>query len=220
VRVALAVMAKAARPGEVKTRLAPALGPEGAAELYRCFLVDLVDRLTALAGATPAVAYAPADAGDLFRQLAPGFALLPQRGGDLGERLSNLFDDLFAAGHGAALVIGSDLPTLPDAILADAVARVRDPAVDLVLGPSEDGGYYLIGMRERRPCLFEGVAWSTDRVLAETRERADGARLRTALLPRWFDVDEPADLDRLRASLAGPEGSAAPRTRRLLLGRG
>jgi rSAM/selenodomain-associated transferase 1 len=218
VPVALALMAKAPRPGEVKTRLAPALGPDGAADLYRCFLLDLVDRLRAVAGATPVVAYAPADAGALFRRLAPGLALLPQRGGDLGARLSNLFDDLFAAGHGAALAMGSDLPTLPGAILADAVARVRDPAVDLVLGPSEDGGYYLVGMRERRPSLFEGVAWSTDRALAETRARADGAGLRTALLPRWFDVDGPADLDRLRASLAGPEGSTAPRTRRLLLG--
>lgn len=206
-------MAKAPRPGEVKTRLAPALGAGPAAGLYRCFLLDAIEQVRALAPASAVVAYAPADGRGEIEQLAPGFTLVPQEGADLGARLANLFGYLLAKDHDAALVVGSDVPTLPAAFLKRALDLVAAPAVDVVLGPSEDGGYYLIGLRALRRDLFEGITWSTPGVLAATLARAEAAGLGTACLPPWLDVDTPEDLDRLKASLAETEGPEPRHTR-------
>ena len=208
-------MAKAPRAGEVKTRLCPPLSPAQAAELAEAFLLDAIETVRSLEMATPVIAYAPADARALFEALAPDFALVPQRGADLGERLAHVFDDLFAASAQAAIVIGSDAPTLPRAVLD--LARSRIGSADLVLGPSEDGGYYLIGLREPRPELFADIAWSTATVFEATMARARARGLCTAILPTWFDVDTGGDLARLEASLVAP-GSAAPHTRRVLAG--
>jgi rSAM/selenodomain-associated transferase 1 len=216
-------MAKAPRPGEVKTRLASAIGEAGAADLYRDFLLDMLDRLVRVPGGTPVVAFAPADAEPVFAALAPDTARLPQRGDDLGARLAHLFDDLFRSGYQGAVVLGSDLPTLPAELLVGAVTRVAGAAAsgrpEVVLGPTEDGGYYLIGLTQPAPMLFDGIAWSTARVLAQTEARAAAAGLPVVRLDSWFDVDVPADLERLRRSLAGPEGDLAPRTRLRLVGR-
>jgi len=108
-------------------------------------------------------------------------------------------------------VIGSDVPTLPSAVLEAALDRLA--GADLVLGPSEDGGYYLIGLREPRAALFADMAWSTEVVFDETMRRASALGLDVGLLPAWFDVDTPADLERLEASLAAP-GAGARHTRR------
>jgi rSAM/selenodomain-associated transferase 1 len=206
-------MAKAPRAGEVKTRLCPPLSPVQAAELAEAFLLDVIEAVRSLEMATPVIAYAPADARALFEALAPDFALVLQRGADLGERLAHVFDDLLATSAQAAIVIGSDAPTLPRAILDAGVDRIG--RADLVLGPSEDGGYYLIGLREPRPELFADIAWSTGTVFEATTARARARGLRTAILPIWFDVDTGRDLERLGASLAAA-GSAAPHTRRVL----
>jgi rSAM/selenodomain-associated transferase 1 len=216
-RTAVAIMAKAPRPGEVKTRLAAALGATQAADLYRCFLLDGIEQVRALEAASLVIAYAPADGRGEVERLAPGFTPVPQEGADLGARLANLFERLLANGHEAALVVGSDLPTLPAAFLRQALALVGTPGVDVVLGPSEDGGYYLIGLRVLHRSLFEGIAWSTPAVLAGTIERAEAAGLRTACLPPWFDVDTPEDLERLKASLAETEGPEPRHTRRFLM---
>jgi rSAM/selenodomain-associated transferase 1 len=216
--VAIAVMAKAPRAGLVKTRLCPPLDPAEAAELYRCFLLDRVAQVSALDDVTPVLAYAPPDAREELAALAPGVALLPQRGPDLGERLTHVFADLLGE-HGAAIATDSDTPTLPRRCLDGAVRALTDGGADVALGPTEDGGYYLIGLRRPTPSLFQGIRWSTPEVLDATMDRARQLGLRVELLPRWFDVDTPADLERLRATLLATGGDEPRHTRRLLAGR-
>lgn len=211
--VGLAVMAKAPRAGAVKTRLCPPLRPPEAAELARCFLLDAVDRVGAVAGTRPVLAYAPPEARGEFESLAPGFALLLQQGADLGARQSRLLAEVLALGHEAALVMGTDVPTLPRECLDEAVSLVMAPDVDLVLGPTDDGGYYLVGLRVPCPALFDDMPWSTSAVLSRTVERAQRLGLRVACLPAWFDVDTKADLDRLAADLAETPGREPRHTR-------
>jgi rSAM/selenodomain-associated transferase 1 len=214
--VAAAIMAKTPAAGRVKTRLCPPLSSGEAADLYRCFLLDKIGQVRALAGATPVVAFTPEDDREIFRALAPDFLLLPQRGPDLSARLTGVLQHLLASGHDGALATDSDTPTLPVPLLQEAVDRLADPGIDAVLGPTEDGGYYLIGLRAPRPELFVQMPWSTAAVFSETMDRARRLGLRVALLPPWRDVDTPHDLDRLRAELAGTEAPGAPHTRRLL----
>src|SRR5262245_16776458 len=153
-RVAVAIMAKAPRPGEVKTRLCPPLTPGEATELYRCFLLDKIAQVRGLERAVPVVAFAPDDARAEFAGLAPGFALLAQRGAGLGERLTAAVADLLERGHAGVLMLDTDTPTLPRACLEEAVRCLATGAADVVLGPTEDGGYYLIGLRSPAPGLF------------------------------------------------------------------
>ena len=214
--VGLAIMAKAPRVGAVKTRLCPPLRAPEAAELARCFLLDTVDRVRMVAGARPIMAYAPVEAQALFEDAAPGFALIAQRGGDLGERQLHLIEDVLGLGFQAALMIGTDSPTLPRECLDEAVSLVMARDVDLVLGPTEDGGYYLIGMRAPYPALFEYMPWSTPAVLGRTLERAQRLGLRVACLPTWFDVDTGAELERLRVELEAAPGASPRHTRAFL----
>jgi uncharacterized protein len=218
-RVAVAIMAKAPRAGEVKTRLCPPLSPAEAAELYCCFLRDKIAQVRTLPAASPVIAFTPADSRRLFEGLAPGFRLIAQEGADLGSRLLNSVDLLLRDGHAGALAIDSDTPTLPTDFLRRAVNLVATPDIDLVLGPSDDGGYYLVGMRKVRPTLFREMPWSTIHVLSETIRRAEAEGLRIACLPSWFDVDIPGDLERLSASIAEMQGEAPAHTRRFFLAR-
>jgi len=214
-RVALCIMAKAPEAGQVKTRLCPPLSPEDAARLYRCFLMDKIAQVRGVPAAEPVLAYAPGGAAGLFEALAPGFRLLPQRGGDLTSRLVSVLEELFGAGFDATIVIDSDTPTLPSGLLEQAATHMVSGAHDLVLGPSEDGGYYLIGQRRLHRALFEDIPWSTPVVLEETVRRAHALGLAVLELEPWYDVDTGADLMRLMADLETDEG---PRhTRRLLL---
>jgi len=217
--VAVAIMAKAPQGGEVKTRLSPPLSPADAAALYRCFLLDKIEQVRMLKTATLAMAFTPAVARGFFEEVAPGFVLVQQRGVDLGDRLANSLGKLLASGHGAAVAIDSDTPTLPVSFLQQAVDLLTTPDIDLVLGPTHDGGYYLIGLRVVHRELFETMAWSTSTVLSETKRRASVKGLRVACLPPWYDIDTPEDLGRLRAELAAGADNAAPRTRRFLLER-
>jgi rSAM/selenodomain-associated transferase 1 len=201
-KVAVAIMAKVPRPGAVKTRLCPPLLAGEAAALYRCFLLDKIASVGALADAHPVIAYTPEDAQAEVAALAPGFALVAQRGPDLGARLYATLGSLLGAGHRAAIAVDSDTPTLPLDFLQRAVDLLSRPGPDVVLGPTEDGGYYLIGVRAAHRELFEDVPWSTSVVLEVTLRRAANAGLETASLPTWFDVDTAEDLERLRASLA------------------
>lgn len=214
-RVAIAIMAKAPRAGQVKTRLCPPLTSEQAAALYGCFLADKIAQIRTLRAARPAIAFTPEDERKAFEALAPGFLLVPQRGPDLGSRLLGSLTELLRDGAAAAVAVDSDTPTLPTAFLQQAIDRLVTGRTDVVLGPTEDGGYYLIGMRRAHPELFSGIPWSTPRVLSETLIRARAAGLDTACLPPWFDVDTPDDLQRLRASLSLP-GDDAEHTRKFL----
>lgn len=228
-RCALAVMAKAPRTGAVKTRLAPPLTAEEAAAMSTCFLRDV----TSVVGTVGVpgqvegfVAYTPPGQEMAFNGLLPpGFRLLTQRGADLGERLLHATDDFLAAGYEAVCLINSDSPTLPGAVLEEAVNTLRLPGDRMVLGPADDGGYYLIGLKRAHEQLFRDIAWSTETVLSDTLQRAREIGLETRLLPSWYDVDDAASLARLCEELfpadgrqAGPNrnGYSAPHTRAYL----
>jgi hypothetical protein len=219
---ALVMVAKAPRAGEVKTRLHGALGPVGATELYRCFLRDTFAIMEAARDARPTLSlglcYTPAGEERAFDRLGrDGSLLLAQRGADLGQRLRHCFEDLFAAGYDSVAIMNSDSPTLPSAYLLAAFDHLKGEEM-VVLGPTTDGGYYLIGMRRLHPQLFERITWSTARVLAETRERAREAGLEVILLPEWFDVDTPEELARLQREI-GRDGHSAKSTRAFLQAR-
>ena len=215
--VAVAIMAKAPRPGAVKTRLCPPLVAAEAAALYRCFLLDKIAAVRALVDAQPALAYTPDDARAEFAALAPDMALVPQRGPDLGARLYATLATLLAAGHTGAIAVDSDTPTLPREFLQQAVDCLIRPGPDVVLGPTEDGGYYLIGVRAVHRALFDAVPWSTSAVLEVTLRQAAAAGLQAVCLPAWFDVDTPDDLRRLQSTLDdGPAATAASQTGRFL----
>jgi rSAM/selenodomain-associated transferase 1 len=208
--IGLAVMAKQPLPGRAKTRLCPPLSPDAAADLAECLLRDAVDQIRRIPGARPALAYDPPDAAEYFRELAgEGVLLVPQAGADLGERMEGVLAQLLAE-HPAGLVLGADVPGLPDAFLAEAVAHLGRGAGDVVLGPSADGGYYAIGLRVPAHTLFDGIPWSTPAVLVQTVARARRAGLAVRLLPPWRDLDDPADLARLKAqALHGSPRTAA-----------
>jgi len=210
----LIVMAKYPEPGAVKTRLARVLGADNACALYRAFVLDLAGRLDNLPYAVT-WAYWPPTAP--FQGLVRGGRYRPQEGGNLGERMAKALAEEFAEHGGPILVIGADAPHLPAARLAEAAAALAGGA-DVVLGPSADGGYYLIGLRGPAPGLFSDIPWSTARVLGTTRERAAALGLGVHLLPPGFDLDEPADLARLEGLLARGEVDL-PRTATLLAAR-
>ncbi len=199
---AVAVMAKVPGVSSVKSRLHAVLTAERATELYRCFLMDRLDAVAGLPAVSPVVAFTPVEAESLMRTLTPrDFRLVPQRGADLGERLSTLLAGLLEDGHAGAIAIDSDSPTLPMAYVAGAAKILAEGVHDVVLGPCEDGGYYLIGLRSPQPHLFEGIPWSTDAVLDTTLEKAHDRGLSVHILPRWFDVDTEADLNRLHTDM-------------------
>jgi hypothetical protein len=204
-------MAKYPAPGRVKTRLAAAIGAEAAARLGEALIRDLADRLRALPYRVT-WAYWPSDAP--FDRLVPHACCRPQRGADLGERMAAAIDAELQEAPGPVLVLGADVAHVSETVLGEA-ANVLHEAADLVVGPATDGGYYLIGMTALHAELFAGIAWGTSAVLASTLERAAGIGLRTHLLPETFDVDEPADLVRLRAVIDAQE-VAMPATRRVL----
>jgi rSAM/selenodomain-associated transferase 1 len=192
-RPATIVMAKAPLLGLGKTRLAPVLEPAERLALHRALLTDKLAQVRSVPGLDAIVAFTPAEAEDEMRALVGGDVLLmAQRGEDLGERLANASGDGFAAGRPAVLLVDSDTPTLPPAVLSEAIAALE--ATDLVLGPAWDGGYYLMGLGGPCPALFEAMAWSTPAVLAETVRRARRLGLSMHFLPAWFDLDTPADL--------------------------
>ena len=200
---ALFIMARRPTGGATKTRLCPPLSPDEAAALYACFLADVIDRVRAAAGQvvglTPGIAFTPPDAAAHFAALAPSFDLVPQTGATLGERLDGVLSGALARGYAQVAAVNSDSPSLPAAYLAQAFAALDDPAVDVVLGPCDDGGYYLIGWKRSHPALVRDVAMSAADTLAQTLAVAARAGLRVARLPPWYDVDAPADLARLTA---------------------
>ena len=212
---ALVIMAKEPALGRTKTRLCPPLTPAQAAALYEALLRDTIHLAAALDGVQLAVALTPPEATARFERWSPpGTLLLPVDGANIGECLDRVLSSLLAAGHSGVMALNSDGPTLPAGYLQQARARLDQ--ADVVLGPGEDGGYYLIGLREPRPELFDHIDWSTAQVLPQTLARAESLGLRVALLPSWYDVDTAPDLDRLRAEVASLPPDTVPHTRRFL----
>ncbi|WP_171110291.1 MULTISPECIES: TIGR04282 family arsenosugar biosynthesis glycosyltransferase [unclassified Streptomyces] len=202
-------MAKAPRPGTVKTRLHPLLGPQGCAALQAELIRHTLETVSGC-GLRTYLAHTPYDGPDDGRHLAPaGVRLLVQRGADIGQRLAAAVTDAFADGAGPLVVVGTDAPTLTGDHVASAHAASETR--DVVLGPALDGGYYLIGLRAPHTGLFalDPALWSADKVLAATLALADDAGLRTELGTPLRDLDTPEDAAALPADPALPPGIAA-----------
>lgn len=200
---AVVIMAKAPVPNEVKTRLIPPFEPETAALLYYAFLLDKIKQVNTI-DACRFVAYTPQTSGSFFRSIIPpGFSLISQVGEDLGDRLANVSKILFESGAKKVLMLDSDTPNLPPDLIRDGISRLDD--VDVVVGPCEDGGYYLIGMRSWVPELFHGIPWSTSEVAEMTVKKAQSLDLAVWLLDKWYDVDTMIDLERLKRDLQPPD---------------
>ncbi len=213
-RPVVVVMVKAPMPGTVKTRLSPPLSPADAARLAAAFAQDTVAGLRRIAPAL-LIAYAPAEGhAALEHLLSPGLLWTAQRGQDLGERMEAALADAHAHGFGPLIVVGTDSPTLPLAFVLEAVSALRSKQADVVLGPTDDGGYSLIGVRRPAPGLFDTVAWSTPLAYAQTAANAERLGLRLHVLPPWYDIDTADDLARLRREMdADPAARArAPMT--------
>ncbi|MDN3557072.1 TIGR04282 family arsenosugar biosynthesis glycosyltransferase [Halomonas maura] len=192
----LAILAKAPLPGRVKTRLIPVLGAAGAAALHvRLLRHTLAVALAATHPERITLWTALDPAHPLFLALAEdhGIRLAPQPAGDLGARMHHAL----AAIHGPGLLVGGDCPVLTPALLGQCHAALD--TAEAVCLPAEDGGYALIGIRESHPGLFRGIAWGTDRVMAQTRQRARALGWRLACPAEVWDVDRPEDLRRLAA---------------------
>jgi rSAM/selenodomain-associated transferase 1 len=226
----LALMTKAPRAGEVKTRLVPPLTNDEAAQLNKCFLQDTgatisvcCNGLTALNSgrrmAYGIAVYTPAGAESDYVDILPAdFALLPQRGENFGERLYFAASDLFKSGFEAVCLIDSDSPTIPAENFSTAAELLSLPGDRIVLGPCDDGGYYLIGLKQLHREVFERIDWSTERVFEQTKQRATEIGVEVQELPRGFDVDDRATLHRLCDELLGENARAdvAPRTQKFL----
>jgi rSAM/selenodomain-associated transferase 1 len=202
---AIAIMAKASAPGRTKTRLVPPLTFEQAAALNTTFLQDIAGNLLA-AGSHAAiagyVAFAPAGTEAFFHDvLPPDIGLIDACLPTLGECLVQTIKEIFALGHAAAVVLNSDSPTLPTALLIETASMLAQPGERAVLGPCTDGGYYLLGLKTLHRPLFEDITWGTRRVAAQTLERAREIKLDVHLLPPWYDVDDAGGLRRLHGEL-------------------
>ena len=213
-RNALLVIAKRPAAGQTKTRLTPPLSPEQASDLYECFLRDTLDVARAVPHVNRLVHYAPDAAASYFALLAPDFGLRPQVGESLGPRLDQVLTRCLGEGFERAVIMDSDSPTLPAAFVAQAFAALD--AADVVLGPCDDGGYYLIGLKRPQPRLLLEVQMSTRNVLRDTLALAEQIGARAALLPTWYDVDTVQELERLRADLAAEDNGVASHSRAFL----
>lgn len=211
----IAFMAKASAPGRAKTRLVPPLTFDEAAALNTAFLCDVADNVllaarhaTAHGGIAGYAAFGPTGTEDFFRHVLPGAigligAWLP----NFGDCLFHTIEQIFARGHGAAVVLNSDSPTLPTALLIETAMALAKPGDRAVLGPSTDGGYYLLGLKAPHRRMFDDIAWSTERVAEQTLARAREIGLEVHTLPIWYDVDDVDGLRRLNAELRGEDRS-------------
>jgi rSAM/selenodomain-associated transferase 1 len=204
---AIAVMAKASEPGRTKTRLSPPLTPVEAAALNTAFLADINANLAVAAAESKIarfMAFGPPRSAPFFHDLVPAeVGLLETWLPDFGDCLLYAVRSLLDLGYGAACVLNSDSPTLPTALLVAAAEALRPAGDRIVLGPSTDGGYYLLGMRHPHRRLFEDIAWSTAAVAEQTLQRATELGLETVMLPPWYDVDDAASLRQLVEDAAG-----------------
>jgi len=192
---ALIVFAKVPRPGAVKTRLTPVLTPEEAADLYAAFLQDALAQYQTLdvdirLYLSPPFAEAQCDF------VPDGVTVHEQAGDDLGARMCTAFEDTLSAGYDAACIIGTDHPTLPSSFIREAFRTLERPQ-SVCIGPSEDGGYYLLGMNAFYPQVFADMRYSHPRVFADTLARTERTGASVTILPSWYDVDTPVMLQRL-----------------------
>ena len=206
---ALIVFAKEPVPGKVKTRMRPVLTAQQSAELAVALILDTAEMMRRVQEVARVVAYAPSDARTASQDLVGSdFEYWPQPDGDLGKRMAEVFDRAFDEGYEQAVIVGADSPSLP----AEWVQQAYDGlnTSDLALGPTYDGGYYLIGLRRPRPSLFEGIEWSTTEVLPRTLDIVEREGLKLHLLPPWNDLDTPGSFAIFRTHVRGLELSGDP----------
>src|SRR5215469_9252785 len=211
----IAFMAKASAPGRTKTRLVPPLTFEEAALLNTAFLQDVAENLVAAdeqirAAQSAAIvgyaAYGPPGSTDFFRAILPAsIGLIEAWLPNFGDCLFHTIGEILSRGHQSAVVLNSDSPTLPTALLVETAEVLARPGDRAVLGPSTDGGYYLLGLKRAHARMFEDITWSTERVAEQTLARAREIGLEVYRLPAWYDVDDVDALKRLDAELRGAE---------------
>jgi rSAM/selenodomain-associated transferase 1 len=185
---------KAPRKGQVKTRISPVIGETITLGLYKAFVADIIETLQKEPQYSIRIAFYPKEAkGKIVRWLGKQHTYLPQTGNVLGERMANAFDQVFSEGFEKALIIGSDIPDLPRSIITHALESLSTR--DAVIGPSFDGGYYLIGFRHDTfsPAVFESIEWGTDAVLFQTLKRFEKTHV-VQILPLWRDIDNLLDI--------------------------
>jgi rSAM/selenodomain-associated transferase 1 len=201
----IAVMAKASLPGRTKTRLVPPLTFEEAADCNTAFLRDVGDNILAAAACSSIAAYVafgPPQARRFFQDNLPGeIELIDAWHPNFGDCLASAIAQLLQRGHAGAVVINSDSPTLPTSLLIETAEMLALPGDRIVIGPADDGGYYLLGVKAPHPRLFEDIAWSTEHVREQTLERASELSLSVHVLPKWYDVDDVGALKMLQAEL-------------------
>ncbi|MCG8551159.1 MAG: TIGR04282 family arsenosugar biosynthesis glycosyltransferase [Desulfobacterales bacterium] len=200
---AVIVFIKSPEKGRVKTRLAKGVGETAALALYRCFVMDVLDMVRSTPWALRVYFY-PDNAFDRIRAwLGDGPDLFPQQGATLGEKMGNALADTFAAGYDRAVLIGSDLPDLPSGILDKAFKGLAQCSA--AIGPSRDGGYYLIGFTAKgfTPQIFHGIPWGTNQVFDLTVNAFMAHQVSHHTLPLWQDIDTRADLNFLNLDPAG-----------------
>jgi rSAM/selenodomain-associated transferase 1 len=201
----IAVMAKASLPGKTKTRLVPPLTFDEAAAFNTAFLRDVAANIAAAGQEAPIacyMAYGPPGSHPFFESIFPtDVGLIESWHPNFGDCLDTAIEQVLAREHEGAVVLNSDSPTLPTALLVETARALARPGDRAVLGPSSDGGYYLLGLKARHRRLFEDVAWSTEHVARQTRERAAEIGLDVHVLPEWYDVDDLASLRMLHAEL-------------------
>ncbi len=196
----LIIFAKRPIPGKVKTRLIPYITPTEAAELYKAFVTDIICNAHKLECDQVTIAYTPSNAEAAFHSICgQSVNYLPQKGHDLGERMQNAFLDSFENGPKRTVIIGTDSPTLPLTYIRKAFDALKE--VPVTIGPTFDGGYYLIGLSEQDDAVFEGVDWSTSRVFSQTLARIQAINKQLYVLPPWYDVDTPDNLEFLRTHI-------------------
>ena len=224
---AMAVMGKASAPGRTKTRLVPPLSAGQAADLNTAFLQDIIGNLQCAgreAEIAPYVAFGPIGSEPFFRDCLPAnLPLIECSLPHFGDCLHRAISSLLQRGHAAACVLNADSPTLPTRLLVQAARALAQPADGMVIGPSIDGGYYLLGVRCAHRRLFDDIDWSTSRVFEQTRQRAAELGLSVTVLEPWYDVDDAVGLRALRSDVAAEHGAAsaaglyeAPHTRAAL----
>jgi uncharacterized protein len=201
----VAVMAKASIPGRTKTRLVPPLSFEEAAAFNTAFLQDVAANILAAskrASISGYMAFGPPESVAFFQAMLPaGIGLIESWRPNFGDCLFGTISQLLASGHEAAVVLNADSPTLPTSLLVNTASLLARPGDRAVIGPSTDGGYYLLGLKTAHRGLFEGIDWSTERVARQTLEAARDIGLPVHVLPPWYDVDERDALKLLHAEL-------------------
>ena len=210
---AIVIMAKVPAAGMVKTRLQSVLSPEQSAALAAAFLQDTEKKAKAVCDKTILAFSPPEKRKQLQDLLQYEHIFIEQKGSDLGEKIFNAFEFAFAQDSDAVVIIGADSPTVPTDFIEQAF-EFLDTNSDAVLGKTEDGGFYLIGLRVLRKEIFENVAWSSEKTFEQVRRNIMNLNLHLREVPDWYDVDEPRDLEKLKTELStsGNARRRAPQT--------